>query len=379
MVQFVDIDSLNTNLKICFVLPTYNEEENIENIIKQILEEERHQSIHTFYILVVDDSSSDKTQDIVKSLISLNQNIYLITGPKKGLGVAYKRGFEFAIEELNVDLIFQMDSDGQHDASLIPNFINYIKKGKDVIIGSRFIDGGTTPDFSLFRLFMSKVGNLLVRYVGGITQVKDCTSGYRAIRTSYLKDLDLSYLSSRGYSFQSSLICDLAWRGADIFEIPIEFSSRKGGDSKLSLMDQIEFLVNIPRLGFRNRKDFIKYSLVGIFGVFVNLGMYTFLTRYNGVSELLAPIISIESALISNFILNNFWTFDKRISQSRIRVKFLKFHLASGFSALINYSLFTTLFLVFQLYDLYANLIGIGLGAIVNYLINSNWTWKNNK
>ena len=151
MVQFVDIDSLNTNLKICFVLPTYNEEENIENIIKQILEEERHQSIHTFYILVVDDSSSDKTQDIVKSLISLNQNIYLITGPKKGLGVAYKRGFEFAIEELNVDLIFQMDSDGQHDASLIPNFINYIKKGKDVIIGSRFIDGGTTPDFSLFR------------------------------------------------------------------------------------------------------------------------------------------------------------------------------------------------------------------------------------
>jgi len=375
----VDIDSLNNKLKICFVLPTYNEEENIENIIKQILEEERNQSTDTFSILVVDDNSSDETQDIVKGLISLNQKIHLITGPKKGLGDAYKRGFEFAIDELNADLIFQMDSDGQHDASLIPNFINYIKEGKDVIIGSRFIDGGTTPDFSFSRLFMSKVGNLLVRYVGGITQVKDCTSGYRAIRTSYLKELDFSYLSTRGYSFQSSLICDLAWRGADIFEIPIEFSSRKGGDSKLALRDQIEFLFNIPRLGFRNTKDFIKYSLVGMSGVFVNLGLYTLLTRYYEVSELLAPLISIESALISNFILNNFWTFGKRTTQSRIRVKFLKFHLASGFSALINYAVFLTLFLVFQLYDILANLIGIALAAIVNYLINSNWTWKDNK
>ena len=375
----MDIDSLNTNFKICFVLPTYNEEENIENIIKQILEEAVHQNAHTLSILVVDDNSSDDTQSIVKRLISLNQNIHLISGQKKGLGDAYKRGFAFALDNLNADLIFQMDSDGQHDASLIPNFINHIEEGKDVIIGSRFIEGGTTPDFSFYRLLMSKVGNLLVRYVGGITQVRDCTSGYRAIRASYLKKLDFSYLSTRGYSFQSSLICDLAWRGADIFEIPIEFSSRKGGDSKLALRDQIEFLLNIPRLGFRNTKDFIKYSLVGMSGVFVNLGLYTLLTRYYEVSELLAPLISIESALISNFILNNFWTFGKRTTQSRIRVRFLKFHLASGVSALINYSVFLTLFLVFQLYDILANLIGIALAAIVNYLINSNWTWKDNK
>ena len=375
----MDIDSLNTNFKICFVLPTYNEEENIENIIKQILEKAVHQNANTFSILVVDDNSSDDTQSIVKRLISLNQNIHLISGQKKGLGDAYKRGFAFALNDLNADLIFQMDSDGQHDASLIPNFINHIEEGKDVIIGSRFIEGGTTPDFSFYRLLMSKVGNLLVRYVGGITQVRDCTSGYRAIRASYLKELDFSYLSTRGYSFQSSLICDLAWRGADIFEIPIEFSSRKGGDSKLALRDQIEFLLNIPRLGFRNTKDFIKYSLVGMSGVFVNLGLYTLLTRYYEVSELLAPLISIESALISNFILNNFWTFGKRTTQSRIRVRFLKFHLASGVSALINYSVFLTLFLVFQLYDILANLIGIALAAIVNYLINSNWTWKDNK
>ena len=375
----MDIDSINTNFKICFVLPTYNEEENIENIIQQILKEEKNQSKHTFSILVVDDNSTDETQAIVQRYISLNSKIHLVTGQKKGLGDAYKRGFKFALNDLKADVIFQMDSDGQHDASLIPDFVSYIEEGKDVVIGSRFIDGGTTPDFSFSRLLMSKVGNLLVRYVGGITQVKDCTSGYRAIRASYLKELDFSYLSTRGYSFQSSLICDLAWRGADISEIPIEFSSRQGGDSKLALRDQIEFLLNIPRLGFRNLEDFMKYSLVGVSGVFVNLGLYFLLTRYYEISELVAPLIAIESALISNFILNNFWTFGKRITQSRIRVKFVKFHIVSGFSALINYSAFLTLFLVFGLYDILANLIGIGLAAIVNYLINSNWTWKDNK
>ena len=375
----MDIDSINTNFKICFVLPTYNEEENIENIIQQILKEEKNQSKHTFSILVVDDNSTDETQAIVQRYTSLNSKVHLVTGQKKGLGDAYKRGFNYALNDLQADLIFQMDSDGQHDTSLITHFVSSIEEGRDVVIGSRFVEGGTTPDFSFSRLIMSKVGNLLVRYVGGITQVKDCTSGYRAIRASYLKELDFSYLSTRGYSFQSSLICDLAWRSANISEIPIEFSSRQGGDSKLALRDQIEFLLNIPRLGFRNLEDFMKYSLVGVSGVFVNLGLYLFLTRYYEISEVVAPLIAIESALISNFILNNFWTFGKRITQSRIRVKFVKFHLVSGFSALINYSAFLTLFLVFGLYDILANLIGIGLAAIVNYLINSNWTWKDNK
>lgn len=375
----MDIDSINTNFKICFVLPTYNEEENIGNIIQQILKEEKSQSKHTFIILIVDDNSTDETQTIVQHYISLNSKVHLVTGQKKGLGDAYKRGFKYALNDLKADLIFQMDSDGQHDTSLILDFVSYIEEGKDVVIGSRFVEGGKMPDFSFSRLLMSKVGNLLVRYVGGITQVQDCTSGYRAIRASYLKELDFSYLSTRGYSFQSSLICDLAWRGADISEIPIEFSSRQGGDSKLALRDQIEFLLNIPRLGFRNLEDFMKYSLVGVSGVFVNLGLYLFLTRYYEISEVVAPLIAIESALISNFILNNFWTFGKRITHSRIRVKFIKFHLVSGLSALINYSVFLTLFLVFGLFDILANLIGIGLAAIVNYLINSNWTWKNNK
>ena len=229
------------------------------------------------------------------------------------------------------------------------------------------------------RRFISRVGNFLVRYVGGVINIKDCTSGYRAIKSSFLRDLDFSYLSTRGYSFQSSLICDLGWQGAIIAEIPIIFNSRKAGDSKLSLRDQIEFLQNIPRLGFRNIEDFFKYSLVGFSGVFINLGIYAFLTRYYNFSEAIAPLLSIEAALISNFLLNNFWTFGSRSNQSRVRVKFIKFHLVSGLGALINYLVFLLLFFFLEVHDIFANLIGIAFAAVVNYLINSNWTWKDNK
>ena len=375
----MDIDSKVIKKNVCFVLPTYNEEGNIENIIGQILIEEKKQNRYVFSVLVVDDNSADQTQAIVKRIIDSKDNIHLLTGEKKGLGDAYKRGFLHAVDILKADIIFQMDSDGQHDVSLVPEFLKDISADKDVVIGSRFINSGATPDFSIFRLLISRIGNLLVRYAGGVITIKDCTSGYRAIKSSYLKDIDFTYLSTRGYSFQSSLICDLAWRGAVISETPIVFSSRKAGDSKLSLRDQIEFLLNIPRLGFRNAKDFIKYSLVGLSGVGVNLGIYALLTRYYGLSEVIAPIFSIEAALISNFLLNNFWTFGKRLNQSKIRVKFLKFHLVSGFAAIINYLIFLTLFFTFGIYDILANLIGIAIAAIVNYIINSNWTWKDNK
>ena len=372
----MDIGIDKQTQRIVFVLPTFNEEDNIKNTIQQIFEQFTNLNDYICLVLVVDDNSPDETQSIVTNLIKQNKNIFLLTGPKTGLGNAYKRGFKYAIQTLEADIVFQMDSDGQHDTSLISLFLDKIESGYDVVIGSRFTEGGSIPNFSFFRRFISRVGNFLVRYVGGVINIKDCTSGYRAIKTSYLEEVDFTFLSTAGYSFQSSLICDLVWRGAKVSEIPITFGERKAGDSKLSLNDQVEFLLNIPRLGFRNMKDFIKYSLVGLSGVFVNLGVYTLLTRYFEFSEIFAPLISIEVALISNFILNNFWTFGKRVQSSRLRLRFFKFHIASGLAALFNYLIFLILFVGFDVYDILANLIGIGIAAIANYLINSNWTWR---
>ena len=366
-----DIEKTN----VCFVLPTYNEEKNIKKTVEAIFYNQELVSDCRFTILVVDDNSSDGTQHEVNQLIKKYPDLHMITGDKKGLGDAYKRGFRHALSSFNPKLIFQMDSDGQHDPKLIPNFIDQINAGYSLVVGSRFIDGGSTPDFSIRRKFISKLGNFLVRYIGGIRHVNDCTSGYRCISSAYLERCNLSFLSTRGYSFQSSLICELVVQGAKCKEIPIAFSRRQSGSSKLSLRDQIEFLFNIPKLGFHSHKDFIKYSVVGFSGVLINLGCYIFLTRYFGMAEEIAPLISIETSLISNFIFNNFWTFKTR-NPKPFFSRLMQFHLVAGFTGILNYSVFFLMFKALMVNDILANLTGITVAAILNYLINSNWTWK---
>jgi dolichol-phosphate mannosyltransferase len=312
----------------------------------------------------------------VNQLIEKYDSLYLIAGEKNGLGNAYKRGFAFALKTLNPDFIFQMDSDGQHDPQIIPDFISQVNQGYSLVIGSRFIEGGTTPEFSVRRKLISRLGNILVRYIGGVRHIRDCTSGYRCISASYLKNCNFRFLSTQGYSFQSSLVCDLVAQGADCKEIPIVFSKRSFGNSKLSLKDQLEFIWNIPKLGFRTHKDFVKYSIVGFSGVLINLGAYVFLTRYLGMMPEIAPILSIEISLLSNFMFNNFWTFKKRLIQSNFLSRLFQFHLVAGISGILNYSIFFVSFRYLMINDIFANLLGISAAAIMNYLINSNWTWK---
>jgi dolichol-phosphate mannosyltransferase len=164
-------------------------------------------------------------------------------------------------------------------------------------------------------------------------------------------------------------------QGVSSKEIPITFSSRQSGSSKLSLRDQVEFILNLPKLAFHSHKDFIKYSVVGSSGVLINLGGYVFLTRYMGMAEEIAPLISIEVSLISNFLFNNFWTFKKR-NPSPFLSRLMQFHLVAGFTGIINYTAFFIMFKALMINDILANLIGIAVAAILNYLINSNWTWK---
>ena len=363
-------------IQVCFVLPTFNEADNIRNVIEAIFDQQVNVPDYQFKVLVVDDNSSDGTQQIVNQLIEKYDSLYLISGEKNGLGNAYKRGFAYALKTLNPDFIFQMDSDGQHDPQIIPDFISQVNQGYSLVIGSRFIEGGTTSEFSVRRKLISRLGNILVRYIGGVRHIRDCTSGYRCISTSYLKNCNFRFLSTQGYSFQSSLVCDLVAQGADCKEIPIVFSKRSFGNSKLSLKDQLEFIWNIPKLGFRTHKDFVKYSIVGFSGVLINLGVYVFLTRYLGMMPEIAPILSIEVSLLSNFMFNNFWTFKKRLIKSNFLSRLFQFHLVAGISGILNYSIFFVSFRYLMINDIFANLLGIAAAAIMNYLINSNWTWK---
>jgi len=364
-------------LKACVVLPTYNEVENIESIIKAIFAMQSNVATHQLYVIVVDDNSPDGTQEIVKKQMNQHPYLRLVTGNKVGLGDAYKRGISFAITTFNPDLLLQMDADGQHDPKLIPEFINLANDGFSLVIGSRLVPGGSTPGFSYWRKFLSIVGNFLIRHLGKASNVQDCTSGFRCIKANLFPKCNLDGLSTRGYSFQSLLVCELIRNGAKPIEVPIIFKDRVKGKSKLTLRDQIEFLVSITKITYRYSEDFIRYCLVGLVGMLVNIGAYLLLNRYFQIPLQVASLIAIEISIVSNFLFNNYWTFKTRPKKLSTIRRLLNFHIAAGISGLLFYYLFFLLLTtVLGINDVLSILLATTTGTISNYTINSLWTWR---
>jgi len=232
----------------CIVLPTYMEADNLILLLPRIFAQQEKIPSHELHVLVVDDNSPDQTQTVVTQLQKKYPRLRLLTGEKKGLGVAYQRGMARALAELHPDVIFEMDADLQHDPDLLPEFMRLSNEGYTLVIGSRFAPGGATPDFPLYRSFLSHLGNRLARFAGGLPALRDCTSGYRCIKADLLARCDLRHLGTRGYAFQTSLLCELIRNGARVIEIPIIFPDRVHGQSKLSPRDYFEFLLILAKL-----------------------------------------------------------------------------------------------------------------------------------
>lgn len=362
--------------KACIVMPTYNEADNIRELLPQIFQQAELIRSHEVHVLVVDDESKDGTADVVRKMMKIYPNLHLISGQKNGLGDAYKRGMRHAVRSLNPDLVLQMDADLQHDPALLPVFISLGDQGFDLVIGSRFAASGSTPNFSLYRRFLSLFGNWLLRVIGGMPPIRDCTSGYRCIKADLIEKCDFGCLSTRGYSFQSSLLSELVRNNAKVIEVPIEFAERQNGASKLRMKDQIEFLTNILKIRWRQNQEFIRFCMVGTSGVVVNMGLYTLLTRVVDLPMEIASIQAIETSILWNFTMNSVFTFNKRKTNSNFLGRFLRFHVAAGLAGIINYSVLLVLAGQFGMWDIAANLCGINAAVLANYHLNSRWTWK---
>src|SRR5215831_15162854 len=235
--------------RVVIVLPTYNEKENIGRLLETILRQQARLSA-TLSILVVDDSSPDGTADVVEEYSRRNSNIHLLGGGKKsGLGTAYKRGFAHALNRLDADVVFEMDADFSHDPNDIPRLLAALREGSDFVIGSRYVPGGSIPDnWAYWRKANSKWGNFFARYIAGLPTVKDCTSGYRAIRGAKLREIDLDKLAVSGYAFQMNLLDQAVKQGLRVSEIPIKFTDRVHAKSKLGIGDIVEFIFNAFRI-----------------------------------------------------------------------------------------------------------------------------------
>jgi dolichol-phosphate mannosyltransferase len=364
-----------STLKTVIIIPTYNERENIEPLVEELqLQFER--MTHEMHILVVDDSSPDGTADAVRVLQSRYANLHLIEGKNAGLGVAYIRGMHHAAECLGADVVFEMDADFSHKPEDVPRLMSEIDAGADFVVGSRYVKGGSVPkDWGLLRRFNSLGGNIVARYIAGITQVRDCTAGFRAIRTSILRRIDLNDLRVQGYAFQVALLHAAVVENARIKEVPVDFVNRKYGKSKLGLGDILEFVINVWWIRLQSSKTFIRFGIVGFSGVLVNLGFFTLFLAV-GINKYVASPIAIELSIISNFLLNNYWTFRHRMTKDRTRIRGLKFNLVSILALGVSYGIFVALSLAFP--DTAAQihqLIGIIPAMLVNYLLNSYWTF----
>ncbi len=237
----------------CIVLPTYNEAENLHKLLPLIFGESENIPTHDLHVLVVDDNSPDGTGDYVRLAMLRYPRLHLISGEKKGLGEAYKRGITYAISALAPDLILQMDADLQHDPALLPHFIRLCEQGCDLVIGSRFAQKSDLAGLPWHRKLISLAGTKLVQWFGKIPAVTDCTSGYRCIRVGIIPSFEAVPHSTRGYSFQSWFLCELLRQSARYAEIPLSFPARAYGHSKLTFRDKLEFLACLSQLSRSER------------------------------------------------------------------------------------------------------------------------------
>ena len=329
--------------KVVVIVPTYNEAKNIKILIDTL--QDIFKTIDKkwdMHLLVVDDTSPDGTGDIVKQKMKKYKNVHLFTNKEKiGLGGAYMKGMEHAVNKLKADVMFEFDADFQHDPKLISQFLSKIDQGADIVLGSRYMKGGSIPKYWGFhRKLLSVGGNIFIRVMMLDNEVHDWTTGFRALRPWLFEKVKNKITELKTYSFQISFLYHAKKAGAKIAEVPLNFAERKHGESKMpGIQGTIQTFWFVIKSRFFDliRSRFFKFGVVGFVGYLVNAVGLWFFTRA-ALAGPLAWALSTELAIINNFIFNNVWTFKKEkiVGLGKWIYKFLQFNLTSAGALLIQ-------------------------------------------
>jgi dolichol-phosphate mannosyltransferase len=232
-------------MRAVVVVPTYNEVDNIDLLLRAIRE-----ATPDADVLVIDDASPDGTADAADEVgAELGQVDVLRRPGKDGLGNAYRAGFARAMAG-GADVLVTMDADFSHDPAVIPTLLAEVEEGSDLAVGSRYVPGGETPNWPLHRQALSRYGNLYTGWVLGLP-VHDATSGFRAYRSTALRAIDVASTRASGYAFMTELAFRIAGTDGRISEVPIVFRDRERGTSKMSARIIVESMGRVSWWGLR--------------------------------------------------------------------------------------------------------------------------------
>ena len=376
----------------CFVIPTYNEASDIVPLLRRLIGLYRDADT-TF--LIVDDESPDGTARLVREFAASDDRVRLLEGPRRGFGRAYVRGMIHALDTLGADVVVQMDADFSHDPADAGRLLARLAGGDpgrslppqgvsggggggaDVAIGSRYVAGGSLdPRWHAGRRLLSRWGNRFARWIAGVRGVRDCTAGFKAIRADALRAAKVEDIRVRGHTFQVVLLHRLIHAGARVVEEPIHFRDREHGRTKLGIGSILEFFYNIWWLRLASHRTLVKYGLTGLAGALVNLGSFQILLEL-GLHKFLASPIAIELSIVSNFLMNNYWTFADRAMLGRKRIRGLKYNLVTLAALALSYATFVVLSIPFpQASPVLLQACGIAPAAAFNYFMHSYWTFR---
>lgn len=372
-------------MNVVIILPTYNERDNIENIVL-LLEKEIFPQVknHKMSILVADDNSPDGTGDVVRKLKKNYKNLDITEGPKKGLGAAYVRGMNYAIEKMSADVLFEMDADGQHDPTKIPEFLKKIDAGYDMVLGTRYSQGGSIPkNWPPQRKLFSITANLLVRTIFTKFHVHDWTGGYRALKKEVFLKEKVKLANFNGYIFQISFLHMAIADGFKIGEVPFHFSDRTLGKSKIAplgyIFDVLYYVIS-ARIIELATGSFGKFIVVGGFGFVINAVALRVLVQYANWNPTSANLAGAALAIFSNYNFNNIWTFRKHRVKSvpQYFIKLVQFYATSAFGVIFIQT--GTIFLgdtfIGEKYYFSYFILGTALLLIWNFTIYNKYIWK---
>ncbi|MDP3881932.1 MAG: glycosyltransferase family 2 protein [Nanoarchaeota archaeon] len=353
-------------MDLSVIVPTYNEKDNISEIIDEIHKEFINNKIKG-ELIIVDDNSPDGTGLIADSLKKKYSFLRVIHRKgKEGLSSAVLEGFSIAEGKI----LGVMDADLSHPVNKIHEMHALIKKGQaDLVIGSRYIPGGKIEGWTLNRKIMSKSATYLAKI---FTKAKDPMSGFFMIKRSCLVDKNLN---PRGFKILLEIIIKTDCK---IYEIPITFINRKEGKSKASVREIRFYLQNLLSYLPYKRKSFIqlsKFAIVGMMGIIINIFFLYLFTEIAGIYYLISAVFAFLIALAHNYLLNKIFTFKERI-RYKFFTKFLQFSAISLFSLAINLILLYILTEMFHIYYLISQVISIGLVFIINFAGNKFWTFR---